>query len=202
MPVKAKQGKLRLIKPIRRIGKVAQLPKELRDEVNRLIQDGTARPAILDFLAKRGHPEIDDVNLTNWIHGDGKGHSGYNDWLHDRELLAAMQSRFEFAREVARLGDGFALQEAARILATGQLNDVLARADLDSIKQTLKDNPQFYFSLVTALRRLSRETLEQERFRQLVREKMPPPPPDFDATKPRELPPEVLAQVQEALDRL
>src|SRR5882724_9348643 len=183
MPVKAKQGKLRLIKPIRRIGKVAQLPQELRDELNRLIQAGTPRPAVLEFLAKRGHPEIDDVNLTNWIQGDGKGSSGYNDWLHDRDLLAAMQSRFEFAREVARLGDGFALQQAARILATGQLNDVLARADLEGIKQILLESPQSYFSLVTTLRRFSREMLEQERFRQLVRDKMPPPAPEFDPSK-------------------
>ena len=142
------------------------------------------------------------MNLTNWIHGDGKGSSGYNDWLHDRDLLAAMRSRLEFAREVARLGDGLALQQAARILATGQLNDVLARADIEGVKQVLRASPQAYFSLITTLRRFSRETLEQERFRQLVRDKMPSPAPDFDPSKPVEIPPEALAQIQEALDRM
>jgi len=202
MPIKAKQGKLRLIKPIRRIGKVAQLPKELREEVNRLIHAGTARPAVLAFLAERGHPEIDDVNLTNWIQGDGKGNSGYNDWLHDRELLAAMQSRLEFAREVARLGDGLALLEATRILATGHLNDVLARVDMDGIKKLLRASPPAYFSLVTVLRRLSREALEQERFRQLVKDKMPALAPNPDPSKPREIPPEVVEQCGEMLARL
>jgi len=73
---------------------------------------------------------------------------------------------------------------------------------MDGIKKLLRASPQAYFSLVTVLRRLSREALEQERFRQLVREKMPPPAPAFDPSKPVEIPPEGLAKIQEALDRL
>src|ERR1051325_5303931 len=112
------------MKPIvRRRGKIGLLSKELREEINRMIQGRATHQAILSLLAERGHNDIDEGNLTSWIQGDKKGSSGYKDWLQTQELLAAMEVRREFAQEIASRGDGFALQEAARLLAATQLTD-------------------------------------------------------------------------------
>ena len=202
MRVKPKTGKLRLVKPkiTRRIGKIARLPREIREELNRMVEADASTRAVLNLLAKRGHPEIEAVNLTNWIQGDGKGSSGYADWSREQGLLAAMQARREFAGEVARQRDGFALHEAARLLAVSQLTDTMTRLDLAGINEVFRTNPQVYTGLVTALRRLSRETLEQQRFRQMVLEQMPPPKPA--SSVPLHLPAGVVKEMREALGKL
>lgn len=110
---------------VRRRGKIAHLPKELREQINLMIQDNVPSRKIIAFLSVRGHLHISDVNISDWIHGDRRGSSGYNDWLREREQLSAMQSRREFARELVRQGEGHHLHEATRLMAAAQLSEVM-----------------------------------------------------------------------------
>ncbi len=198
--IKPNRAKLSQVKPVRRKGKIAQLPKDLRDELNRLIQSGKPGRSILNFLADRGYPHITQDNLTNWIKGDRKDSSGYNDWLRHQHLLLAVQSCCEFAKEVASQNAAFDLQEAARLLAITKLTETLTRVDIEPLKQSFRDTPQVYPSLVTALRRFSRESLKQEQFTKKVKEQTPPSPPNSE--KRTHLPPDVIAQCEAALHML
>src|SRR6185503_14622089 len=46
-------------------GKVARLPKALRDKINLMIQDGLSYPAIIESLGDAGK-ELNVVNLCRW----------------------------------------------------------------------------------------------------------------------------------------
>ena len=76
-----------------RTGKIAQLPKPIRDDLNQRLQNGKQGPELLKWLNslpetqdliadKFDHQPINRQNLSEWRHG------GYEDWLRhqDREL--------------------------------------------------------------------------------------------------------------------
>src|SRR5689334_530853 len=99
--------------PSRRRGKIAQLPKEIRDEVNRMIENNARSGAIIRFLAERGHPGIDKVNITHWVQGDGTGSSGYQDWQRDQRALAELRTQEEFALELVKQNHAHSLHDAS-----------------------------------------------------------------------------------------
>ena len=49
---------------VRRRGKIAHLPKELREELNLMIQGNATSRKIIGFLAERGHSGINDANIS------------------------------------------------------------------------------------------------------------------------------------------
>src|SRR3954466_10236064 len=63
----------------RRTGKVARLPKEIREIVNRLIEDGCTYLYIIKRLEELGHPGFFDYNISRWRTG------GYQTWLREKE---------------------------------------------------------------------------------------------------------------------
>ena len=101
-----------------RNGKIARLPREMREQLNRRLQDGEPGNRLVEWL--NGLPgtqrvlteefqgrEISEQNLSEWKHG------GYRDWLARQETLA-------HARELA--GEAVELTEAVE----GSLTDHLA----------------------------------------------------------------------------
>src|SRR5580765_2494123 len=101
-----------------RNGKIARLPREIRDELNRRLQDGEPGIRLVEWLnglpdtqrvlaSDFGAREINEQNLSEWKQG------GHQDWLARQETLAC-------ARELA--GDASELSEAAE----GSLADHLA----------------------------------------------------------------------------
>lgn len=103
-----------------RTGKIARLPREIRDHLNRRLQDGEPGIRLVEWLnglEQVKHTlaegfngrEINEQNLSEWKQG------GYADWLARQETLAC-------ARELA--ADAGELTEAAE----GSLADHLAMA--------------------------------------------------------------------------
>jgi hypothetical protein len=75
---------------ITRTGKISQLPKPIRDELNHRLQNGQQGPELLAWLnelpevkelitTKFDHHPINRQNLTEWRHG------GYQDWLQHQQ---------------------------------------------------------------------------------------------------------------------
>ena len=73
-----------------RTGKISQLPKSIRDELNHRLQNGKQGPELLPWLnslpetkelitTKFDHHPINRQNLTEWRHG------GYEDWLQHQQ---------------------------------------------------------------------------------------------------------------------
>ncbi|HEX4343002.1 MAG TPA: phage protein Gp27 family protein [Verrucomicrobiae bacterium] len=83
-----------------RRGKIARLPKEIRDQLNRRLQNGEAGNKLVDWLNGleevqailrgefEGHP-VNEPNLSDWRNG------GYADW----ERMEAVRQRIEALRE-------------------------------------------------------------------------------------------------------
>jgi len=101
-----------------RTGKIARLPRDIRNQLNRRIADGEPGVRLVEWLnsteevrqalaADFGGREINEQNLTEWKQG------GYADWQTRQEALSC-------ARELA--GDAAELTEAA----DGSLADHLA----------------------------------------------------------------------------
>jgi hypothetical protein len=115
-----------------RIGKIAQLPKSIRDQLNRRLENGEQGPELLKWLNR--HPKTKNIlakkfdnqpvtksNLSDWRHG------GYLEWRSDQ----ARQSRIQ---RISESGNCFKKAE------TGDLFENFARfavaelmADLDTL---------------------------------------------------------------------
>jgi len=186
--------------PARRRGKIAHLPKEIRDEVNHMIENNARSSAIISFLAGKGYPGINKVNITHWVQGDGAGSSGYQDWQREQRALAELRAQEEFALELVKENQAHSLHDASRLLAVGQLAQIFSEVDVRSLADSLPEKPQNYVRLLNALGRLSRDgrDYEQHRLRLALRQK------EFDeamSLSPKGgLTPEMLENIQETLN--
>jgi len=90
-----------------RNGKIARLPREVREEVNRRLRDGEPGPKLLAWLnalpaarallaAEFGGREVSEQNLSEWKQG------GYCDWLRHQDELALARELATDAAELKR----------------------------------------------------------------------------------------------------
>ena len=157
----------------RRTGKIARLPKEIRDVVNLMLQDGAAARVVIEKLEgirANGGKGVDgelieipnEQNVTNWIQG------GYQDWQLERQRLDDLRFKREMALEIVRQNEGSKIQEAALQLASSQLYEVISEFDLTSLKEMLAEQPAEFSNLVNSLAKLSKSALDYEKYRDAV----------------------------------
>lgn len=146
-----------------RNGKIARLPKKLRDVVNGQIRDGWTAAKIIAVLEEHEVTGVTEQNITNWRQG------GYQDWLENEQRIADMQRNQEFAvKLVEEVGPG-KTHEAASMLAASQLYEVLSQFDTKFLKTLLTEAPENYSALVNSLAKLAKHNLESEKFKEDVR---------------------------------
>jgi hypothetical protein len=124
-----------------RKGKIASLPRPLRDEVSRRLDDGQPGSVILPWINTRPEVrrilkarwdgrDITDQNLTEWRQG------GYLDWLEH-------QSKAEKTRALADLSFAYAkaaggdLSEGALAAAAGRVMETMESLEGDDLNKTL-----------------------------------------------------------------
>jgi hypothetical protein len=158
-----------------RTGKIARLPKTLRDAVNLALDDGASANAVIKLLtdakangATNGDgSEIEipnDQNITNWRDG------GFADWKKENERLDDMRMKREFALRIVQENEGGKIHEAGLNLAASQIFELLQDFDVSALKERLADNPEEFSKVVSALARISKEALGFEKYRELVAE--------------------------------
>src|SRR5690348_14363633 len=115
-----------------RHGKIARLPRALREEVNVRLQNGVPGRGIVAWLNERpevkgmlerhfGGSPVNEQNLTEWKQG------GYAEWLTKQELVEEVREAAEDAEDLAKAGGALA-DHAARTLSARYL---LALAEWD-----------------------------------------------------------------------
>src|SRR5206468_7786775 len=80
-----------------RNGKIAKLPRELRDLLNQMMADGATSALIIEKFAERGI-SLNHQNICNWKKG------GFLDWVLEQESLAEMTLQREYASDLLDSG--------------------------------------------------------------------------------------------------
>jgi hypothetical protein len=122
-----------------RTGKIAQLPFEIREDLNGRLLDGRQGPDLLAWLnslpavrttARKNNwqvPEITDGNLSEWRAG------GFADWLNETLKIRRMELWADTARRL-QLAAGGSLAGAAADIAAGRIMEALmAMDDADTV---------------------------------------------------------------------
>lgn len=158
-----------------RTGKIARLPKTLRDAVNFALRDGATAARVTELIAQAktngatngDGTEIElpnDQNVTNWRDG------GHADWLKEQARLEDMRLKREFALDVVKQNEGGKIHEAGLNLAASQIFEVLQDFDLDALKERLAEDPENFIGVVRALSGITKEAREFEKYREFVAE--------------------------------
>jgi hypothetical protein len=152
-----------------RTGKIARLPKQLRDIVNRMMDDNCQSRSIILELHKHRHlwpPELDDIsenNLTNWRSG------GYIDWTRERALQADLEEGRGFAAHAAT-DDDSKVPDVVLQIGLNQMFHRLASFDRFTVDADSLKDPTVHARILNAMNRLVRTSIENQKYKDHVRE--------------------------------
>jgi len=153
-----------------RTGKIARLPRDIRNQLNRRLQDGELQTRLVEWLnslpevqavlkAEFDERPISEQNLSEWKTG------GYRDWLLQQETLELLGQMADDGEELKQavqepLTDKLALWAAARYVAATR---ALSAAEGEESWRLLRE----FCNDLVALRKgdHSQERLELERER-------------------------------------
>ena len=147
-----------IVSPNHRQGKVARLPKPVRDKINLMLLDGLAYARIISVLGEDGKM-LNEDNIANWKSG------GYQDWLAEQKVLEEMRIRRDYAIEFVRENEGATLHEATNKMATAQIRAVLRDLGAITLQKALEKNPDNYLRLLNTLARLTAGVITCEKHR-------------------------------------
>jgi hypothetical protein len=139
-----------------RNGKIARLPRLIRDELNRRLRDGepgkdlliwlNGLPAVQQVLEKEfGARAINEQNLSEWKQG------GYEDWVRRQEALASVRELASQAADIREETGDFSVAE----LLSAPAAIALSRC-LQSIAAKAADDPKEVRALLDIARELGR----------------------------------------------
>lgn len=161
-----------------RKGKIARLPRTLREQLNRRLSDGEPGIHLVEWLNQLSETQsllarefegraITEQNLSEWKQG------GYADWLARQETLERVRELADDAAELAEVTDGpladhLSTVVSARYAATlagwnGEMSDELRRT-LRALRALSQDIAELRRGDHSAARlKLEHERLERER---------------------------------------
>jgi len=129
-------------------GKIARLPKAVRDQINQMLLDGVPYAKIAESIGEPGK-DLNDDNLGNWKK------KGFQDWLMDMQRAEDLGATREAALSLVEQKAGATVQDAGRTIASAQLYELLLSFDPRGFADAVREKPELYFRLVNALSRLS-----------------------------------------------
>jgi len=138
----------------KRNGKIARLPKDLRELVNRMLDDGAQYRSIMNELEKHRHRWPDDIkeftdgNFTEWHQG------GYQDWVREQEFQHDLAARREYAHAIGESTPSGNVSEAVHEIGTLHLYHFLTSIDRAALETKIRDDPAACARLVNAFARL------------------------------------------------
>jgi hypothetical protein len=144
--------------PPRRLkGKIAGLPKDHRDTINKLLLDGSTYVAVIARMAELGI-SLNPENVSNWYQ------TGFQEYLQRLETLEFQRARYEAASDLIQNIDISKIPEAGLQTAAAQIYDLLDRFTPADIAGSLADEPDRYIRMVNSLSRLTREALSIQKY--------------------------------------
>jgi hypothetical protein len=144
---------------LRRNGKIARLPKEIRHMLNRMLDDGLPYHVIIDELGDAGRG-LNNQNITNWVQG------GYQDYLKHQDAIDRAKAIVEAVVDLLREnGDADLAQvrRACNYVASLQLFEALREHGDETLKKLFQVTPSKYLNIVHTLCHLSNSALKVEK---------------------------------------
>jgi hypothetical protein len=142
-------------------GKVARLPRAIRDQVNTMLRDGISYPEIRRKFIDMGYSEFEDIsdkNICNWKA------AGYQHWLREQEWREEMlQTRAEAMEFLG--GDDAKLEQVTLKTASMRMYQLFKQFDTLDFSLSVRKNPEAYTRLFSALPRITREALRYQKYR-------------------------------------
>src|SRR4051812_31259145 len=118
-----------------RRGKIARLPKAVRDQINQMLRDGAAYETIIQKLNSTPgilpYP-ISQHNLSQWKRG------GYQHWLDQQEWREDMRAKQADAVDLLQESESPKLHEVSLQLAVMRVFELLQRFQAASLSASLQ----------------------------------------------------------------
>jgi hypothetical protein len=146
------------IKKRRPTGKIAELPQEQKDLINRMLDDGKSYRVIEAEMAKLG-VSLNGENISNWFNGP------YQDYVRDREWRDDLLTLAQSASTLGDLSFGQKFQDSLIQLAFVDIFRALKDPE------TRADRPN-HIRLLNSLARLNREALCARKYNDLRADKV------------------------------
>jgi len=140
-------------------GKVARLPKSVRDQINQWILDGATYPQIIARLGPAG-ADLKPGHLSEWRK------RGHQDWLAEQAFIARTRARQETTEDLGRDFDATNLNHATLQLGTLHVFEALRDLGPGSLNQKLGGDSAAFARLLNALARASKETMLLQKYRE------------------------------------
>jgi hypothetical protein len=139
-----------------RNGKVARLPKALRQKINEMLDDGLPYAQIIQNLGVDGQ-DLNDDNIARWKAG------GYQDHLRELRLIDQCRARRQHAMDLSLATGAVPGFQATQQIASAQICEVIADLGPDILRDAILANPLNYFRMLNAFTRLTNGGLKCER---------------------------------------
>ena len=141
------------------------MPREVRDEVNRMLDDGKPYEKIIEWLAANGHPGVDRHEVGEWKQG------GYQDWVEAQVELARQEKVHELSYKIATANEGNKTQEAAIQIAANFLFQVFRKFDPEKLMKELDLKPTQIPTVLNAFTRLNRRATQLDLIKELRKQR-------------------------------
>src|SRR5688500_7118157 len=142
----------------RRKSQIARLPRNVRDHVNEMLDDGATYPEVIAWVAEQGHGQFNEMTISRWHAG------GYQDWLSARQRIEERQFKHELAQEQAANNDSTYHDAGINIVAQ-EFYDAFNRLNFDQLAAKARDNPEKIITLLRVFIHFNRYCLQRDRFR-------------------------------------
>jgi hypothetical protein len=139
-------------------GKVARLPKPVRDQINNSILDGVPYPVIINQLGDLGK-DLTAHNLSEYRK------FSYQTWLREKNWRDDLHARQESFTDLLQGKDATQLPEVALQITATQMCELLHDLNPLAVRSEIESDPDKYVRLLNALARVSRVLIGLQQYR-------------------------------------
>ena len=148
---------------VKRRSKICKLPKDIRHQVNVMLDEEATYQTIIDWLASKGFSGITPDCLYQWKEG------GFQDWLSRQAQLDIARGLRDWATTAAAETDSVSLPLAYVLYAGAQLKTLVDDIDALRTKESLSDHPEHYAKLFNSFARFAKLAFEMDKTEKIIR---------------------------------
>ena len=156
--------------PYHRTGTIAQLPRNIREQINRMLDDGWRYKRIVSWLDTNGHPGVRVSHIGEWKKG------GFQDWLKLERDTAREQRLHDLSYKIATANTGSRAHEASIRVATNLLFETFLKYDPARLAKALDMKETQITTVLNTFSRISRRSNELDMINDYKRRRDEQPP--------------------------